>query len=365
LEFIPYHALFEDAHKKYELKKAFDKNARFSAPVPLRRGERLYDAMFVYEIEYSERVPVITRPFAWMALPCDGGTDMLYAWCSIVDFIHTENYPLGSILAADLPKALSPKKVNTLHDELIGVYEQLRQFVFLDNLNREQIAHIVRYKELFLRLCFSGLYPFYHAMSPSFFQWLRLPLPEMRMAHIPKDIANNNDYEYYLLILETLQQMIRQFQEKISEDGLKQKLFDEMHEELANYRNGFVDNAMLSLVRDVIQLIDSITRSLKAFEGEDATPERYDKLMKLFDGVATDLTDMLYRQGVDPYEIHGDDVQVPRQKIITTQPAPTPAHDKKIAARLAKGWEKEGRVIRPEHVSVYIHKDDEKEKSAL
>jgi molecular chaperone GrpE (heat shock protein) len=321
----------------------------------VRRGERIHDAVFIYEIEYTERTPVITRPFAWLMMPCDNGPDVLYGWCSIVDFIHSENYPLDSILAADLPKALSPKKVISLHDELIEVYEQIRRFAYQENLNREQIGIIVKYKELFLRLCFSGLYPFYHSLSPSFFQWLRLPLPEMRMAHIPKDLANNNDYEYYLLILETLQQLAKQFQERIAEDGLKQKLFDDMHEELANYRSGFVDNAMLSLVRDVIQLIDSMSRSLKAFEGKESTQENYDKLMKLFDGVATDLTDMLYRQGVDPYEMPGDDVQVPRQKIITTEPTPSPALDKQIAARLAPGWEKDGRVIRPEHVSAYIY----------
>ena len=280
---------------------------------------------------------------------------MLYAWCSIVDFINTDNYPHGSVLAADLPKALSPSKVEKLRGELIGIYEELRGFSYQENLNSGQIEVIVRYKELFLQLCFSGLYPFYHSMSPAFFRWLRLPLPEMRTAHIPKDLANIGDYEYNLLILETLQQMTKQFQERIAEDGLKQKLFDDINEELANYRSGFVDNAMLSLVRDVISLIDSMTRSLKTFEGKEDTGESRGKLMKLFDGVITDLTDMLYRQGIDPYEMPGGDVQVPRQKVITTQPAPNPGLDKKIAARLAPGWEKGGRVIRPEHVSAYLY----------
>lgn len=220
------------------------------------------------------------------------------------------------------------------------------------------MAVIVRYKELFLRLCFSGLYPFYHALSPAFFHWLRLPLPEMKKAHIPKDLANTHEYQYQLLILETLQQMVAQFQEKISGDQLKQKLFDEMHEELQGYKNGLVDSISLSLERDLILLIDSMERSLKALEGQPPSEENCRKLLALFGGVRTDLADILYRQGTDPYEMPGDEIQVPRQKIITTAPTDNPALDKKLAARLAPGWEKDGRVIRPEHVSAYILSKD-------
>ena len=343
--------------KRCDFIGGFPANATFSVPVPIKREDRLYDAVFAYEIEYSGKAPLITRPFYWTMLEAHGNSEMMCSWCNIVDFISTENYPIGAILAPDLPKALSPRKVEQITSELLEFYEQLRGFAFEESLNREQVSIIVRYKELFLRLCFSGLYPFYHALSPAFFHWLRLPLPEMKMAHIPKDLANTNEYQYQLLILETLQQMVGQFQEKIQTDQTKQKLFEEMHNELQEYKNGLVDNISLSLERDIIQLIDSMERSLKSFEGQTMNEEGCQKLLTLFEGVRTDLGDVLYRQGIDPYVTQGGEIQLPRQKVITTVQTGDPALDKTLAARLAPGWEKNGRIIRAEHVSAYIYTD--------
>ena len=357
---IPYSELHKTMLKRCDFGTVFPKNATFSVPVPVKREDRLYDAVFVYEIEYSGKAPLITRPFCWIMLAADGGSDMMYSWCNIIDFIATESYPIGATLAADLPKALSPKKVEQITGDIMRVYEQIRSFVFEETLNREQVGIIVQYKELFLKLCFSGLYPFYHAISPAFFHWLRLPLPEMKKAYIPEDLANTHEYQYQLLILETLQQMVGQFHEKIQTDNMKQKLFEEMHSELQEYKNGLVESVSLSLERDIIQLIDSMERSLKSFEDQPPTEDGCRRLLKLFDGIGTDLEDILYRQGVDPYETTGDEIQVPRQKVITTVLTDNPALDKKLAARLAPGWEKNGRIIRAEHVSAYLYTESDK-----
>jgi hypothetical protein len=65
-----------------------------------------------------------------MMLASDGGPGCVLSWCGAMDFIPAESYPPGSALAADLPKALSPKKAEQLREELLGVYGELRLFAF-------------------------------------------------------------------------------------------------------------------------------------------------------------------------------------------------------------------------------------------
>jgi hypothetical protein len=102
---------------------------------------------------------------------------------------------------------------------------------------------------LFLRLCYSGLYVFYHALSPAFFHWLRLPLPEIRKAHIPKELAKHQRLPVPASDIGTLQQMAAQFQEKISATPTSRSCSNEMHEELQNYKNGFVEGCPLAAAR--------------------------------------------------------------------------------------------------------------------
>ncbi len=104
----------------------------------------------------------------------------------------------------------------------------------------------------------------------------------------------------------------------------------------------------------MIQLIDSISRSLKALEETEPTEDNYLKLLVLFEGIRTDLQDMLYRQGVDPYETPGDDVSVQRQKILSTIPTGDPALDKRWRAPFPRAGKRTA-DHRPEIINAYLH----------
>lgn len=331
----------------------FGENTEFSLPVAVRRDEKQFDAMFLYENPAEGSKKESPRPFAWVLLDACTGNVALLCRCDLVDFMSPGRYPMDCMLPMEMPKPLPLKKQTALRDKLFEAYEEIRGFVFEENLTRPQAAAVSAYKEHFRKLIYGSHYPFYHALSPAFFHWLRMPLPKEALLE-PSDLQSGLQSDgYQLLILENLQQLVRQFQEKIAVDNHKERLFDQLHRELQDYKNDMLNNLTQSMELDIIQVIDAVCKSVEAFQDKDCTPENSGRLLGLLEGVETDLCDLLYRHGVEPYTLEG--VDVTRQRIISTQPTADPALDKRVAAHLARGWEKAGKIIRPERISVYVY----------
>lgn len=345
--------VYDNLRSKRKLDYFFPPETVFSHPVTVRRGDKLYDGVFAYiHDDVSATAP---RPFSWILFSSEDGEINLVSECTAADFVDQEEYPLTMSVPMALPRDMDARKLKSMRKELGAVYDSLRLFVFDENLNREQVAVIVKFKDLFMQICPKGLYPFYHALSPAFFHWLRLPIPE-RGIIIPRE-TNEEDtrvYQHQLLILENLQQLVKQFQDKIAVDEHKDKLFDELHKEVTEYKNGMLESLTRHIELDVIQLIDSVVKTTAAFRGGPYTEENYKKLFTMLEGFETDLRDILYRQGVDPFTVPGSDVDTSRQTTVITVPTDDTELNKKVATRIAPGWLKDGRVIRPERVSVYV-----------
>lgn len=337
----------------------FGAGSAFSLPVAMRRDETQYDAMFLFEKPDKPAGTQSPRPYAWMLLDAATNKVALFCRCDLVDFMPGDRYPAGCLLPMEEPKSSVGKKKSVMQDKLLAAYEEIREFAFEENLTRPQAAAVSTYKEMFQKLIYPSHYPFYHALSPAFFHWLRMPLPKEALMDPKTPMSELQSNGYQLLILENLQQLVRQFQDKIAGDGRKDALLDEMHRELQEYKGDLLNTLTLSLERDIIQTIDHIGKAVDAYRKKDPSAEEYGRLLSMLSGVETDLTDLLYRHGVEPYTVDGLDVG--RQKIVSTVPTEEMGRDKTIAARLARGWEKGDRIIRPERVSVYVYKEGESE----
>lgn len=357
MKFVLFRELFGKAVEKYELDKSFPEKAVFSVPVPVRRGERIYDAVFAYKIDFNQSPPVVTRPFCWFMLAGDGASECMFSWCSLVDFIPTENYPLAAVVSCEMPKPLPRKKFLRMQSELLDLYEELRQFAFKENIADQNADTIKKYRELFVKTCAEGLYPFYNALAPEFFIWLGLPLTQSKIVHIPRESSALQEYCSQSDILKSIEKISLQFEKKAADNSHNQKIIDNLHAELMEYKNDLVGNIILPLERDIMLLIDSCARSLKSFAEQPAGEENQKKLLNFLAGVKTDLADILYRQGIDPFEEPGDNINVSRQNIIKTQITQDPKLDKKLAYRIAPGWQKDLKVIRPEYICAYVYKE--------
>ena len=141
----------------------------------------------------------------------------------------------------------------------------------------------------------------------------------------------------------------------IGDEANKAQLLTAMHDELTQYKNGLLDTIVASWENDIIKTIDDIEKSVKAYRKRSFTRDNFRRLVTLLEGFGTDLCDILYRQGVEPFEVIGDDVDIRRQRILEVKDCQDMALDKKVAARHSRGWEKKGKVVRPERITIYSY----------
>jgi molecular chaperone GrpE len=143
------------------------------------------------------------------------------------------------------------------------------------------------------------------------------------------------------------------FEREVRAEATREKMVDRLHAELQESKQDLLLNMLRPVFIDLIQLHDDIGKVAVCPETADETVRR---LVSLMHGFQQGVEDILYRQGVEPFETEGDIFDPRRQRAITTVPTDDPARNKIIAARLRKGFQARDKVIRPEVVSVYAHK---------
>ena len=148
------------------------------------------------------------------------------------------------------------------------------------------------------------------------------------------------------------------FDDKIAEDAHKNGLFDSMHRELTRYQNGAMDKIVDTVAMDIIQLVDTTKGHVRVYEKKEPTEENYKRLVRIIKGIAEDLQDILYRQNIESYQVAGHEVDVRRQKIIQTIPTDDQTKDNLVAVRAAEGYEKNGKVLRPERIKIFKYNPD-------
>lgn len=156
-----------------------------------------------------------------------------------------------------------------------------------------------------------------------------------------------------------LSNLEKQFNEKIKFDEYKNSLFDNMHKELMSYKNNINDKNVEIMSLDIIQLLDIYTKIVNNAKSSEYSEEAYKKLINNFDGLLQDLLDVLYRQSIEPYEVDDTEIDVKKQKIVSTINTEDESLNNKLATKNAPGYEKNGKIIRPERVTIYKYKKGE------
>lgn len=317
-----------------------------SLPVLKFKDNRLFQLHFLF-CEGAVDDIKIDRPFAWVIVPVDNIKEISVIWCSALDFIE-------ALLQNDKVSLYNRQMENLENDrillykkELKELFYELTEFAFREDIGDIQTAMMARFSELFLLLTPPDFYHYYNSLSPDFFEWLGL-----NIGGIPEEVICEQE-----AVLGEIKKLSRELREQFFYDKQKEKLFDQLHDELQRYKTGAYEEILLSSFRDVIVIIDSIQNILKQFSDREISTEDTKKMLELFRGVGQDLEDLLYRQGVDPYISDNEDVEIPYQKVLATETTQDKEKDKKISERLTKGWKKGSNILRPEYVRVYLYEE--------
>ena len=184
---------------------------------------------------------------------------------------------------------------------------------------------------------------------------------------VNEDSASHSDNEHVLPselaelketqreITEKLQKLSDQFEKRIMYVEHEEKIIDNMHKELQEYKDDLKFQLIKPILQDIISVADSISRMSAAYlakpEGEQDIPNAK------FLGYVDDLHDIMENNGIDIYKSHeGDNFTPIKQRIIEKVETEDETLNGKIAKSYTHGYEKNGKVITAEKVAVYVLK---------
>ncbi len=155
---------------------------------------------------------------------------------------------------------------------------------------------------------------------------------------------------------DSMNQLAGEFQSKLKYDAHKERIIDTLHQELQEYKNDIVKKHLMSVLMDVIKVVDDIRKWTGHYRSLDSDTRDPIKLFKFLETIPSDLEDIFYWQGVKSFICQGDGFDPSRQRAAKKVATADPGMDKKVAESLRYGYEWEGKVIRPEMVAVYDYK---------
>lgn len=153
-------------------------------------------------------------------------------------------------------------------------------------------------------------------------------------------------------LLTAMQELRQDFDTKIKYDETKERQLDTLHKELRAYREGLHFKILRPLFIDLIAIhddLDKLIEGLSSTENEQILARMIDNLRSFQETVE----DILVRNGVELYRLDGDTYVPNKQRALQVVNTGDPAQDKLIARRLRKGFEYDGRVLRPELVTLF------------
>ena len=156
--------------------------------------------------------------------------------------------------------------------------------------------------------------------------------------------------------LEVIQAMVER---ELRAEMTRERVVDRLHAELQEYKQDLLLKVMRPMFVDLIQLHDEIGKMADArpeAEAEGESNAGVDPVRPILESIRVGIEDILYRQGVEPFEQEGVTFDARRQRAITTVATEDPELNKTVAARIRKGFQTEDKIIRPEIVSVYTLK---------
>jgi molecular chaperone GrpE len=170
-----------------------------------------------------------------------------------------------------------------------------------------------------------------------------------------KESPPGNGYDSKLdTLAERFAKLEDEFESKIKCDRHREKIIDNLHKELQDYKNDLVKKLLRPMIMDIIQSIDNNNTLVNNLNEESQLDPQ--ELIKQMAEISAELEEILFRQGVDKLEIVPSQFDPKRQKIVSTELTDDPAKDKSIAQKVHNGYEWEGHVLCRERVNVYLYK---------
>lgn len=144
----------------------------------------------------------------------------------------------------------------------------------------------------------------------------------------------------------------QQFSERLANDAVREKAFDQLYEELRQYKEDFLFQAEKPLILDLLLFYDSLNWFQESLVKQEMSP---DVVADSFQYLIDEFLEVLYRRDVLPFEASTTfDRKI--HKAVKVEKTDDKALDYKIAQVLKRGFTRHEKVVRAEEVVIHRHK---------
>lgn len=170
-------------------------------------------------------------------------------------------------------------------------------------------------------------------------------------SYFPDDVSviQANETQNFQALLSEISRLRQDFETKVLYDQSKERIIDSLHKELQQYREGFHFHILRPVLLNLIGLYDDLGMLIEKLHADAATTHIAQNIT-IFQDVVEEI---LNCNGVTSFTVEQETFLPSRQRnlrVITTQDQ---AQDKCIARRIRKGFEYDGKQLRPEIVETY------------
>ena len=150
-------------------------------------------------------------------------------------------------------------------------------------------------------------------------------------------------------VQERLDELTELFRERLRTDGVQQKAFDQLYEELRQYKDDFMFQQEKPFLLDLLLFYDSLHWFHQSLQKREMSP---DVVCDSFQYLVDEFLELLYRRDVVPAE-SAERFDRKLHKAVRVVPAAGEGDDWKVEAVLKRGFVRGERMLRPEEVSVF------------
>jgi molecular chaperone GrpE (heat shock protein) len=140
--------------------------------------------------------------------------------------------------------------------------------------------------------------------------------------------------------------------DRLSNDPVREKAFDQLYEELRQYKEEFLVQAEKPLLLDLLLFYDSLQWFQESLVKQEMSP---DVIADSFQYLVDEFLEVLYRRDVLPVERTARfDRKI--HKAVKVSPTRDPDADYRIEQVLKRGFKRNDKTLRPEEVVILRHR---------
>ena len=144
-------------------------------------------------------------------------------------------------------------------------------------------------------------------------------------------------------------QLREQFAERFQTDELREKAFDQLYQELKQYKDDFLFQSEKPLLLDLLLFHDSMNWFKEGLLKKEFSP---DVVVDSFQFLIDEFLELLYRRDVVPVDAP-EVFDRKMHKAVKVEETDNEAEDYKVQQVLKRGFARGDRLLRPEEVVIY------------